>query len=171
METVNTLQKNIKKVIEQLRLEASIHSLAHKESMYYFSKMDTNSYKHSIVSSLSSILFMLLGYNCSSSAILMLAFTVLSIVSGLYSLYCAIMANHKRYGFLSEEHRHLMNSYLHISIKSREAELSTKSDEEILSLVNDLLRDFRLLKVRGLEPDDEYFIKANAFIKKVKTTL
>ena len=136
--------------------------------MYYFEEKDSNYYKHSIISSLGSILFIILGYISQDCTFLNISFTILSIFSAFYSLFYTIFGNHKRYGFITEEHKYLMNSYQYISQRSREAKLNTKTKEELEILLDDLQRDFSLLKVRGLEPSDEHFDKAHKIVNKVK---
>ena len=165
MERNNSEHGNIKEVIEQLWYRARINSLAHKESMYYFGRRDTVWYIISISTSLLSILFIICGYIYKADNVL---YTILSILFAFFSFFSTVFSNHKRYGFITEEHKYLMNSYLYISQRSREAKLNTKTKEELEILLDDLQRDFSLLKVRGLEPSDEHFDKAHKIVNKVK---
>lgn len=162
------IHNNIKDIIEQLWYRAKLNSLAHKVSMYYFEEKDSNYYRLSILSSLASILCIILGYIFNKCPFLNISFTILSVFSAFYSLFYTIFGNHKRYGFITEEHKYLMNSYLYIAQRSREAKLSTKSNDELEILLDDLQRDFSLLKVRGLEPSNEHFKEAHKIYVEMK---
>lgn len=78
------------------------------------------------------------------------------------------MVLNKRYSFISEQHRFIQNSYIHIAQRTRAAKDPTITQQQLSILYEDLERDFADLKSRGIEPQDKHFIEAHKIIEKRK---
>lgn len=174
------IRKKGKKIIAQLWQRARINAFAHKIALEEAEKNESRNYKFVIIFSLLSILFIILSSYanqisksfilsfCIFNHIKTLDYNLLSILCAFISLAYTIISNHKRFGIVAEEHRFLQNSYQHIAQRAREAYFPTKNIGDLEALIDDLERDFSLLKARGREPSDSDFEKGLELFKKIK---
>lgn len=105
----------------------------------------------------------------SFSSLTALDWTLLSIIFAFISLLITIISNYLRFSIKSEEHKQTQNSYIYIAQRTRESKKPTITKQELESLYEDLERDFAILKVRGIEPQDKHFNIANKLFGEIST--
>jgi hypothetical protein len=93
--------------------------------------------------------------------------TIVSIMLTFTGLFLGILANYFKWDVKAAEHKFLLGSYQYIAQRAREANWPDKPVEETVELLQDLERDFSLLKARGPEPSDSVFERANKLFEKV----
>lgn len=167
---ISDLQNEIEKIWKRARINSFAHRNANEE--YY--RKDSKLYRYTILTSLFSIFFIILSnikdfekYEILNFISLQTLLSLISIFFGFWSLIYTIFSNHFRYGILSEEHKNTQNSYLYIAQRTRLSKKTFITDIELLNIYEDLERDFSLVKVRGNEPTDEQFDKANILFEKI----
>ena len=101
-------------------------------------------------------------------ASLPLIFTLFSVFTGSASLFKGIMQNHYEYGLKYMIHDHNQHSYLFIAQRAREVEWPGINTTKAIAILEDLERDFQVLKVRGPEPNDNQFRKANKLLERLR---
>jgi len=169
-ENNENIGEQLKKLIAELWERARINAFAHREAMNKSRKRESIWYIITISSSLLSILFMNLSYinNLNNSDNLPFVFLILSVIFAFVSLFATIFSNHMRYGITSEQHKFILNSYMHIAQRTRLAKKPNISTEKLLGFYDDLERDFADIKARGIEPQDKQFEKAEKIHEKRK---
>ena len=161
-------------VIEQLWRRARINAFAHRAALREASDAAERYFRWEIIATLGSILFVILVYVSTSANATGLwkysgvAFTLLSIVGTLAALYCSVMANYLKFDVRAAEHRHLLNRYQHVAQRAREVKWPDLPAFKVNALLEDLERDFQLLKATGTEPEDRHFDVAHALVKKIR---
>ena len=93
-------------------------------------------------------------------------FSVLSILAAFLSLFTQSILLYKRFDVKETSHHFLQGSFQHISQRAREIERPSFNVNSVDALIDDLERDFALLKARAVEPDDKHF-RAAAELQKV----
>lgn len=173
-------------VIISIWHRARINAFAHKLASEIFAAKAKRMFLIGLVCAILSILFVILVYLMNNSStdgraaqkltallgfdheITALLFTLFSIITALASIVLTVLASTGRYDILATEHSFFNNSYQYIAQRAREVNWPNKPDVEILELLKDLERDFQILKVRGRDPDDSCYEKANELFKKIR---
>jgi hypothetical protein len=180
-EQANNDQEKLINLIEELWSRARINAFAHREATNKYSRKDSIWFLLTILFSLISILSIILSYITQNGEIKSTIFEIgfiknlksldyalISIFATFVSLTTTIYSNHKRYSSISEQHKFIQNSYIHIAQRTRAAKNPTIRMEKLNALYDDLERDFADIKARGIEPQDEHFEKAHKIEKKRK---
>jgi hypothetical protein len=94
--------------------------------------------------------------------------TLTSVGFSIASLVAGILQNYLGYEKLQILHDHNQHSYLHIAQRAREVKFIGISEERAESILEDLERDFQLLKARGMEPANRHFVAGDALLEKIK---
>jgi hypothetical protein len=95
--------------------------------------------------------------------------TLTSVGLSIYSLMEGIKQNYRGYEKLQVLHDHNQHSYLSIAQRAREVRFFGIDEDRAMSILEDLERDFQLLKVRGIEPANRHFLAGDALLAKLKS--
>jgi predicted membrane protein len=168
-------------VIEQIWYRARINAFAHRAAAEEASSKATRYFKRELFAALGAILCIILVYLFSTSPearkilvtvvpaeALSLTFTFLSIIFTLYSLYESVVAHYMKYEVLAARHEHLLNSFQFLAQRAREVKWPDLPPERVFALLDDLEREFALLKATGSEPKDAHFDIAHSIVKKIR---
>ena len=175
-EQVEKTSEQLKKLIEELWNRARINAFAHREATNEYRRKDSIWFLATILFSLCSIFAIILSYITRNSIespdsgkfytlFSSLDYALFSIFATFISLITTIYSNHRRYSFISEQHRFIQNSYIHIAQKTRIAKSPTIDNTKLTELYNDLERDFADMKSRGIEPQDKHFNNAHKIVR------
>ena len=78
------------------------------------------------------------------------------------------MANYLKLDVLAARHEHLLNSYQFLAQRAREVKWPDLPPERVLALLEDLEREFAVLKATGTEPKDKHFVSAHEIVKNIR---
>jgi hypothetical protein len=168
-------------VIEQIWYRARINAFAHKAAAEEAATQAAGYFRRELIAALSAILFIILVYLFSTSSeaktilsphippeAVSLAFTFLSIISTVYSLYESVMNNYMKFDVRAARHEHLLNSFQFLAQRAREVKWPHMPTDSVVALLDDLEREFALLKATGTEPADKHFDTAHSIVRKIK---
>jgi hypothetical protein len=168
-------------VIEQIWYRARINAFAHKAAAEEAATQAATYFRRELVAALLAILFIILVYLFSTSSeakkilspvvpseAVSLTFTFLSIISTVYSLYESVMANYLKFDVRAARHEHLLNSFQFLAQRAREVKWPDMPEDRVVALLEDLEREFALLKATGTEPGDKHFEIAHSIVRKIK---
>jgi hypothetical protein len=168
-------------VIEQIWYRARINAFAHRAAAEEASSKATRYFKRELFAALGAILCIILVYLFSTSPeakkilvtvvpaeALSLTFTFLSIIFTLYSLYESVVAHYMKFEVLAARHEHLLNSFQFLAQRAREVKWPDLPPERVFALLDDLEREFALLKATGSEPKDAHFDIAHSIVRKIR---
>jgi|GEM_PF-2857969 len=176
--TVESVQKKIAQIWKRARSNAFAHRCAADE----YRGLAVKHFKWQVRAGILGILFVLAAYisttltpvdisvDSSSNWIQEfgpLCFTILSVISAALGLYIGIIQNYNGYEKLAMEHNHNHHSYLYIAQRAREVEWPDIDLDKAIAVLEDLERDFQVLKVRGQEPSDSHFNKGNDILYRI----
>lgn len=88
-----------------------------------------------------------------------IGFTILSVIASGIALFTQSILLAKKFDAKVQEHKNFQGSFNYISQRAREVERLLDLDR-IHSLIDDLERDFAILKARAPEPEDKHFDQA-----------
>lgn len=160
-------------VIEQIWFRARINAFAHRAAGNESADKAETFFKNEMISALLSIFSVIVVFMASTypkgdfNSFLIAAFTILSIIFTLFSLFYSVMANCLKLEVIAAEHRYQQNSFQYIAQRARQVKWPDMPEDEVVSLLKELERDFQLMKARGREPEDKHFDVAIQIHQKV----
>jgi len=167
-------------IIEEIWRRARINAFAHREAFESFTTRALVIRGFQIAFTLLSILLLILFYLASSAdgemlklvgidrKVITVGLTILSILFTFIALFLDIGGAELEWKLQAAEHRFLLGSYQHIAQRARECKWPDRPYDDLVELLRDLERDFQLLKARGMEPSDRFFVKANKLFEEVR---
>jgi len=185
--TLEKVQEQVEKVWKRARSNA----FAHRAAAESYLKKANRLFRRSVISGLLSIIFVILVYifsptsNLDStvasflpveyglilsavSSILPATFTIASVIASVFSLYWGISQSYYGYERLHQQHDHNQHSYLLIAQRAREVAFPEISLSRAVAILEDLERDFQVLKVRGKEPSEEHWRIGNDILYAIR---
>ncbi len=173
----NKIIVSVQKKVMQIWLRARTNAFAHRVASDEYKQKAERYFRRQVISGIFGILFVLAAY-ISSNIItqytflvhfqLPLIFTIASVLCAAYSLFESIIQNYEGYEVLFQIHNHNQHSYLYLAQRAREIEWPDINQEKAIAILEDLERDFQVLKVRGHEPSDYQFRLANKLISELR---
>ena len=171
-------------VIQNIWHRARINAFAHKFAAESFASSSRWTFLLGLVAGVLSILFVIFVYLMNNAVdaraamkltamlglnhdITALLFTLASIIMALLAIVLSVVGSTEKFDVLAAEHRFFCNSYQYIAQRAREVNWPEKPFDEVVELLKDLERDFALLKARGPEPEDKYFVKGARLFNKI----
>lgn len=98
---------------------------------------------------------------------------ILSILSVLFSsvgLGIGILQNYEQNEVKAEAHNNNQHWFLYIAQRAREPRWPGLSSARTIEILNDLERDFQILKARGQEPEDQDFKAGDKLLDEIKNS-
>lgn len=165
-------QKHVSKVWKRARSNA----FAHRAAAEFYKKKAEQFFNYQVVFGILAILFVLLVYVVTSTKslkfdhteVLAVILTFLSVLSSVLGLYFSIRQNYSGFERLHQNHNHNQHSYLYLAQRAREVEFPEINAVRAEAILEDLERDFQVLKARGQEPNNEHFTEGNALLYAIK---
>lgn len=96
--------------------------------------------------------------------------TFSAVVASILSLFSSILQNYLGYEKLEQLHDHNQHSYLHIAQRAREVRFPDIAKGRSTEILQDLERDFQVLKARGKEPSDRHFTAGDLLLEKIENS-
>lgn len=173
--TLEKVQEQVEKVWKRARSNAFAHRAAAES---YLGKANSL-FRKSVLAGLASIIFVILVYIVSSPSIASpswaaflsaasVIFTLASVLASVMSLYWGISQSYYGFERLHQQHDHNQHSYLLIAQRAREVAFPEISLTRAVAVLEDLERDFQVLKVRGKEPSEEHWRVGNDILYAIK---
>jgi ABC-type multidrug transport system fused ATPase/permease subunit len=170
--TLEKVQEQVEKVWKRARSNAFAHRAAAES---YLAKAN-NLFTKTVVAGLASIIFVILVYIVSSTSIIppkvsvifSIVFTLASVLTSVMSLFWGISQSYYGFERLHQQHDHNQHSYLLIAQRAREVAFPEINLARAVAVLEDLERDFQILKVRGREPEAEHWRTGNAILYSIK---
>lgn len=171
--TLSEVQKHVAKVWKRARSNA----FAHRAAAEYYKRKAERYFNAQIIFGIFAILFVLLVFVATSTEILRFDYTelvavgltFLSVSFSVIGLYFSIRQNYSGYERLHQNHNHNQHSYLYLAQRAREVAFPEISADRAEAILEDLERDFQMLKARGQEPSDKDFHAGNKLLYEIKT--
>ncbi|MGH8654010.1 MAG: hypothetical protein ACREYE_18405, partial [Gammaproteobacteria bacterium] len=160
-----TRAKTSRELIVQIWQRARINAFAHREASNEAATSAHKYFKREVGSALSGIFFVVLAYVFSTSdhdlyRIPSTVSTLAAVVMTLISLYFSVLTHRLKLDVKEVQHERLVNSYLYLAQRTREAQWPAQTEEGVDTLLKDLERDFQILKATGTEPQNHHFERA-----------
>lgn len=162
--------------VAQIWDRARSNAFAHRYAAESYRRRATFLFVLQVIFGILGILFVLGVYIVSSnerfaindSQIDAILLTLASVASSIISLFLGIVQNYLGYEKLDQLHDHNQHSFLYIAQRAREVRFPEISEERSLEILQDLERDFQVLKARGKEPSDRHFRRGDKLLMEVK---
>lgn len=91
--------------------------------------------------------------------------TLSSVFYTIISILITVMQNYLGFDQSARQHDHNQHSFLYLAQRSREIDSPGMLEDDAQALIDDLERDFQILKVRGEEPSDRHFRIGHTYLK------
>ena len=167
-------------VIKSIWYRARINAFAHKVASHKNRRYATFLFIGEVVSALLGILFVItvgmistadtVVFIKSHKEVLILGTTFLSVIFAVVALFLSVIANYLKFDTTAAEHKALLGLYQYIAQRAREVNWPDMPASKVLALLEDLERDFQLMKAKGTEPDDADFDAAHKIFHKIRST-
>jgi len=162
-------------VITQIWHRARINAFAHREAADEAERKATVYFRSELITAIVGIMCIILVYvlttqeKSQNTTVAILILTIGSISCTLFALYLTVMANYMKFDMRYERHAQLQSMYQYLAQRAREVKWPDRPDKDVIDLLKDLERDFALLKLKGLEPQDRHFDRAIEIFKKIQS--
>lgn len=166
--TVEKVQEHVSKIWRRARSNA----FAHRYASETYKELAEIHFNRQVILGIFAILAVMLVYIVTSTEqlkffgteILSVALTFTSVTLSMSSLYYSIKQNYSGFERLQMNHDHNQHSYLLIAQRAREVSFPEIELGRAIAILEDLERDFQVLKARGQEPSDKHFEEGNKLI-------
>lgn len=177
VEQDQTAPTAVQEHVAQIWDRARSNAFAHRYAAESYRRRAATFFVLQVVFGISGVLFVLGVYIVSSSEMLVyfdreldvIILTFLSVVFSITSLFFSIIQNYLGYEKLEQLHDHNQHSFLSIAQRAREVRFPEIGKGRSLEILQDLERDFQILKARGKEPSNKHFQRGDELLTKVKT--
>lgn len=166
--TLAEVQAHVRKIWQRSRSNAFAHRYASER--YY--GLTEKYFSRQVICRIFGIICVILVYIFTATQALRFSytehvavlFTFGSVVFSAFSLYFSIKQNHSGYERSFMIHNHNQHSFLYIAQRAREVSFPEINVDRAVEILEDLERDFQVLKARGQEPCDADFAAGNALL-------
>ena len=165
---VDTLETHLRAYISEIWSRARHNAFAHREAYEYYCRLNKMGLRRQAIFAILGITFTVLVYVFSDEPIKSTAFLIFATIMMALSPFVSFIQVINGYEQLEHEHRFKLNSFQNLAQRAREARLLTKRVEDLVGLVEDLERDFQVLKSHGAEPTDKWFDEATRIMQKIQ---
>ena len=159
--SLEQVQEHVAKVWKRARSNA----FAHRAAAEIYKRKAEEFFNYQVTFGIIAIIFVLLVYAVTSTQsidiphteLIAMALTFLSVLSSVLGLYFSIRQNYSGYERLHQVHNHNQHSFLYLSQRAREVSFPEIDVDRAVAILEDLERDFQMLKARGQEPSEEHW--------------
>ncbi len=165
------MSKAQKDHIEKIWGRARANAFAHRDATELLSSFSLVMFLYQCLCGLTSLFIVIVLYaliskdSWISTGATPLYLTMASLIFSIIGLIISVMQNYVRFEERSANHRHNHHSFLYLAQRSREIDSPGIDELTGQALIDDLERDFQILKVRGQEPNDRNFRVGHTFLK------
>ena len=161
---------SVRRRVEQVWKRARVNAFAHREAANQHKMNATWYFKAQVGCGLGAQVALISAYmaNAADCDWLYTILAVLAVLSSAFGLAFGILQNYFGHEREHVSHRHNQQSYLYIAQRAREVAWPGIDYGKAKGIMEDLERDFQVLKARGPEPENENFDAANVLFGKLQ---
>jgi hypothetical protein len=173
--------------IHQIWDRARSNAFAHRCAAERYRKRARTQFLWSLISGMLGILAVLLAFVATSykfkfcggslsmiademecGTLISLILSIASVALSSLGLLLGIVQNYEQNEVNAETHNNNQHSFLYICQRAREPRWPGLSNSKTIEILNDLERDFQILKARGQEPQDIDFKAGDKLLEEIK---
>ena len=133
--------KTARELIVQIWHRARINAFAHREASNEAAASAHKYFRREVGSALLGIFFVVLAYVFSISdhdlyRVLSTVSTLAAVVMTLISLYFSVLTHRLKLDVKEVQHERLVNSYLYLAQRTREAQWPDQAEDDVVTLLN-----------------------------------
>lgn len=158
-------------VVKQIYRRARDNAFAHREAANEAHRSNTKWTMRNVTATVMAGLFTTMTFIAGQQnwQYFDVGFTVASVLLSGLSVGTQCFLLFKKFDAMETVHHLYQGSFQHIAQRAREADRPGVSLEQVHALIDDLERDFALLKARAPEPEDRHFVIAAEIQQKRRT--
>lgn len=168
--------------VGQIWARARSNAFAHREAAEEFAREAKRLFVAQLLFGMLSIFFVILLYitlptegggveiSPTTAKFVSGSFTLASVIFSILSLSAGIVQNYLGYEKSQILHNHNQHSFLHIAQRAREVKFIGIDEARAEAILEDLERDFQILKARGTEPADRHFASGDKLLEQIKSS-
>ena len=161
---------SVQRRVEQVWRRARVNAFAHREAANQHQRRAAEYFTRQVGCGIAALVLLISAYmaNAADCGYVYTALAILAVVSSAVGLGMSILQNY--YGYEREHvaHSHNQHSYLYIAQRAREVAWPDINYGKAKGIMEDLERDFQVLKARGPEPENENFDAANRLFERLQ---
>lgn len=155
--------------VYSIHVRARNNAFAHREAANDLKRSGDRWTISNLLSTTFALLFTALALVFQEEKATALILTCVSITSSFLALFTQSILIYKRFDTAETLHTYFQQSFQYISQRAREIERPHFETRNISPLIDDLERDFSILKSRANEPQDVHFRRAADLQKEIRT--
>lgn len=150
---------SVRRRVEQVWKRARVNAFAHRDAANQHKRSATRYCGAQVWCGLGAQVALISAYmaNAAERDYLYTILAVLAVLSSAFGLAFGILQNYFDHEREHVSHRHNQQSYLYIAQRAREVAWPDIDYGKAKGIMEDLERDFQVLKARGPEPENENF--------------